>query len=120
MRHPGHCMYRYPEPEGLRTPMVFHVHDADEAACPECGWPGAVSQGFGWALSQLEAGRAVRRAAWIPKGIFLGLRHPDGEITLPFIVLHRSGGDTAPWLACHNDLLAKDWVPATATQERKD
>jgi hypothetical protein len=64
---------------------------------------------FGAALARMRDGQCVQRQTWMPKGISLSLRQPDDEISLPFVLLRRSDGSTAPWLACHNDLLAEDW-----------
>ena len=65
---------------------------------------------FGWAAGELKAGRNVQREGWAAEGIRLGLIPPGQGMTLPFIAVRRSSGDIAPWQACHNDLLATDWV----------
>ena len=65
---------------------------------------------FGWAAAELKQGSCVQREGWAAKGIRLALIPPAFAITLPFIAVRRSSGDVAPWQACHNDLLATDWV----------
>jgi hypothetical protein len=65
---------------------------------------------FGWAATALKEGRLVRREPWTAKGIWLRLERPGASMTLPFMVVRRSSGDIAPWQACHNDLLATDWI----------
>ena len=65
---------------------------------------------FGLAVAALKQGKQVQREAWAAKGIRLGLVPPGAGMTLPFIAVRRSSGDIAPWQACHNDLLATDWV----------
>ena len=67
---------------------------------------------FGWAAAELTEGRNVQREDWAAKGIRLGLMPGGYGTTLPFIIVRRSSGDVAPWQACHNDLLATDWVAA--------
>lgn len=67
---------------------------------------------FGWAAAEMQQGRSVQREGWAAKGIRLGLIPAGSGMTLPFIAVRRSSGDIAPWQACHNDLLATDWVAA--------
>lgn len=63
---------------------------------------------FGQAARWLEGRRPVQRRTWEAKGIWLFMA-PRGTTTLPCILVQRSDGNTAPWMACHNDLLAQDW-----------
>lgn len=63
---------------------------------------------FGQAGLWLSSGMRVQRRSWEPKGIWLLLAGP-GVTSLPCIIVHRRDGQTAPWQACHNDLLAADW-----------
>lgn len=76
--------------------------------------------GFGWALTELKNGRAVRRAGWNGVGIFIVLQRPDeySKMTQPYIYMDttelRSNNLNAqrgrvPWLASQTDLLAEDW-----------
>jgi hypothetical protein len=65
---------------------------------------------FGQALGWLKDGRRVQRRGWAAKGIWLRLTPGGHNTTLAFIVVRRSSGGTVPWQACHNDLLAGDWM----------
>lgn len=66
---------------------------------------------FGEALILLRTGRAVRRAGWNGKGMWLRLQEPDdgSKMTLPYIYMSTVTGDLVPWLASQSDLLADDW-----------
>lgn len=75
---------------------------------------------FGWALSKLRCGFAVRRKGWNGKGIFIKLQVPDenSKMTSPYIYIDTTGLKTdnafaprscVPWLASQTDMLAEDW-----------
>lgn len=70
-----------------------------------------MSNGFDWALQQLENGLRVRRLGWNGKGMWLDLQRPDAfsKMTLPYIYMKTAQGDYVPWLASQTDLLGKDW-----------
>lgn len=70
---------------------------------------------FGWALVELKAGRAVRRAGWNGPNQSIILQTPDenSKMTLPYIYIVTVQGDLVPWLASQTDLLAADWEPAS-------
>lgn len=70
-----------------------------------------VKQRFGWAIEQLEAGRAVTREGWNGPGQYLGLQVPDekSKMTLPYIYIRTVDGRLVPWLASQTDMLATDW-----------
>lgn len=66
---------------------------------------------FGWALEQLDAGRAVARKGWNGPAQYLRLQIPDHDSrnTLPYIWIRTVQGDRVPWLATQTDMLAADW-----------
>ena len=74
-------------------------------------------QNIGWALTELRAGRRVRRKGWNGKGMWLALQVPDAnsKMTLPYVYLNypddarNTPGARVPWLASQTDMLAEDW-----------
>lgn len=82
---------------------------------------------FGWALSQLRAGKLVRRSGWNGKGMWLVLVNGSrqemregspyhnagllGKVTIgAHIDMYTAQGTMQPgWLASQADLLAEDW-----------
>lgn len=69
------------------------------------------TQDFGWALDQLQAGKAVAREGWNGPKQYLRLQVPDAasKNTLPYIWIRTVQGDRVPWLASQTDMLATDW-----------
>jgi hypothetical protein len=84
--------------------------------------------GMGEALVALRNGRAVQRAGWNGKGMFIYLVGPgryaattapgmmiateqaDGLVPYgPYVAMKTAQGDVVPWLASQTDLLAQDW-----------
>lgn len=74
--------------------------------------------GIGWAVKQLQEGRAVCRSGWNGKGMYLAflpqqvLRLSDGTTVRgePCIAMFTSQSNWQPgWLASQADLLAVDW-----------
>lgn len=72
-------------------------------------------RGFGWALSQLEGGKAVARAGWNGKGMKIQLQRPDenSKMKQPYIYITPACGESVPWVASQPDLLGDDWDFAT-------
>lgn len=77
-----------------------------------------LERNIGWALTELKAGRRVRRENWNGKGMWLALQVPDegSKMTLPYIYIEYPEGHPAypngcrvPWLASQTDILASDW-----------
>ncbi len=67
---------------------------------------------FGQALEEIKAGRAVCRAGWNGKHMWIALHKPENyeKMEQPFIYMSpASGGGLIPWLASQADLLAEDW-----------
>lgn len=69
---------------------------------------------IGQALVLLRAGEFVRRSGWNGKGAWIGLQRPSAELhphemTVPFVYMHTSQGESVPWLCSQTDLLAEDW-----------
>lgn len=66
---------------------------------------------FGQALEALKEGKAVQRAGWNGKGMWLRLQTPDSgsKMTLPYIYMSTVEGALVPWLASQSDILASDW-----------
>ena len=69
------------------------------------------SADFGWALTQLRAGRKVGRKGWNGKGMWLNLQVPDthSKMSLPYIYMKTADDHQVPWLASQTDMLAEDW-----------
>lgn len=74
---------------------------------------------FGQALEWLKKGKAIYRAGWNGKGMWLLLQTPDAnsKMTLPYIYIEYPAGHPAyplgsrvPWLASQTDILANDWA----------
>lgn len=67
---------------------------------------------FGLALAALRAGKAVARAGWNGKGMWLRLQVPDehSKMTLPYIFMRTADNQRVPWLASQTDMLAMDWM----------
>ncbi len=87
------------------------------------------TNGIGWAVEQMKAGKRVARAGWNGKGMWLAYQraYPDGipinrntaEATgmpegtvckfLPYVMMKTAPGPFVPWLCSQTDLLAEDW-----------
>jgi alkylated DNA repair dioxygenase AlkB len=73
--------------------------------------------GFEFALSQLRAGRGVRRSGWNGAGLTVRMQVPDehSKMTLPYLYIEYPAehpitpGARCPWLASQTDILAQDW-----------
>lgn len=70
---------------------------------------------FGEALEELKNGYKMSRIGWNGwngKGMFIKIQHPDAfsKMTKQYIYKKTAGGNLAPWLASHSDILANDWV----------
>lgn len=82
---------------------------------------------FGQALEELEAGKAVQRAGWNGKGMFVYLV-PAGAYPArtgvakaffgvglvpynPYFAIKNVDGTVSTWVPSVNDCLAKDWLP---------
>ena len=75
---------------------------------------------FGDALVFLKQGKAVARAGWNGKGMWLGLHEEGGTFVreacgttieyAPYIVMKTADNKLVPWLASQTDMLAEDWV----------
>jgi len=77
-----------------------------------------IETNIGWAITQLWAGRKVRREGWNGKSMWLMLQIPDkhSKMTLPYIYIEYPEGHPAypkgsrvPWMASQTDILAGDW-----------
>lgn len=66
---------------------------------------------IGYALSQLKAGKQVRRSCWHHQHIYLEMHGPN-------ITLHSYGQEKQVWCANQDDLLADDWEIAGTPQVR--
>ncbi len=66
---------------------------------------------FGWALSKLKSGNAVRRTGWNGKGMWVALQVPDehSKMQLPYLYMKTADGKLVPWLASQTDILSTDW-----------
>ena len=73
---------------------------------------------FGDAVYLLKQGKAVARAGWNGKGMYLVLVHPDQyQVDTffenlpndPWIGMRTATGSLVPWLASQTDALAEDW-----------
>lgn len=89
---------------------------------------GVIGGGFDFAITELKAGRKVRRACWsnseaevFGPGIFLVLKNPcpTGSNTEPYIQKDTTGLESSnprarrgrsPWDISQADLLAEDWI----------
>lgn len=71
----------------------------------------ALPHGIGWAIEQIHDHRAVTRAGWNGKGMWIALQIPDSHShnTLPYVYIITAQGERVPWLASQTDLLANDW-----------
>ena len=75
------------------------------------------SNGFGWAIKQMNHGSKVQRVGWNGKGMFLFLisnwTYTDGKQdnfpNLPFIAMKTATNEVVPWLASQTDMLSMDW-----------
>lgn len=69
---------------------------------------------FGDAIRALKEGRAVSRAGWNGKGMWLLLQIPDigSKMSLPYIYMQTVTNDLVPWSASQTDMLADDWIIA--------
>lgn len=69
------------------------------------------TNGFGWALKQMDNGDRVSRSGWNGKGMWIALQLPDehSKMTLPYIYMKTAQGDLVPWLASQADMLSTDW-----------
>lgn len=70
-----------------------------------------LEKNFGWALSELRAGRRVYRSGWNGRGMYLELQTPDAhsKMGLPYIFVSTVEEKLVPWTASHTDLLSADW-----------
>ena len=66
---------------------------------------------FGTALEHIKSGGFARRRGWNGKGMFVGLRGPEGILTKPHLVMKTADDEYVPWLASQTDILADDWEP---------
>lgn len=76
---------------------------------------GGAGNGIGWAVKELQDGRAVCRAGWNGRGMWLSFvpaRDVDQARFLPFVQMRTVDGSFVPWLCSQTDLLARDWVVA--------
>ena len=66
---------------------------------------------FGDAIYLLKAGKAVQRAGWNGKGMWVKLQVPDAnsKMSLPYIYMKTADDKLVPWLASQTDVLAEDW-----------
>jgi hypothetical protein len=66
---------------------------------------------FSEALTSLKSGNLVYRKGWNGKDMFLGVQIPDenSKMTMPYIYMETSCGNTVPWLASQTDILSDDW-----------
>jgi len=66
---------------------------------------------FSIALELLKTGKGITRKGWNGTGMYLLLQTPDenSKMTLPYIYMVLSEGDTVPWLASQTDILSEDW-----------
>lgn len=70
---------------------------------------------IGQAVEAMKRGRAVTRAGWNGRGMYLyrvDSRSGGGSMTLPFVAMRTVQGDLVPWLCSQTDLLAEDWQEA--------
>ena len=75
---------------------------------------------FSEALTELKAGRKLRRAAWDEGGILLGLTIElahvvtanDGRPVMPLLLTQGRDGILRPFAGAQWDLLADDWETA--------
>lgn len=67
--------------------------------------------GIGLAVKYMRNGKAVTRAGWNGKDMFLRLQVPnlDSKMTLPYVYMKTVQDDLVPWLCSQTDLLATDW-----------
>lgn len=74
---------------------------------------GPVRFDFGEAVRRLKSGKAVARAGWNGKKMFLVLTAPyhyNATISLPeTIVMRTAQGDWVAWVPSQTDVLATDW-----------
>lgn len=72
---------------------------------------------YGWALSALKDGAAVRRRGWNGKGMWLAIvsnascyLFDDKHVRLEaFIVMKTADDKYVPWVCSQTDALADDW-----------
>lgn len=66
--------------------------------------------GIGWAVKQLHGGLKVTRAGWI-SSVWLELMRPgsDSDMTEPYVFATSLEGESQPWGATQEDMLAADW-----------
>lgn len=66
---------------------------------------------FESALLALRFGRAVERAGWNGRGMWVRMQEPDehSKMTLPYLYIKTVNGDLVPWNPSPTDLLADDW-----------
>jgi hypothetical protein len=74
---------------------------------------------FGDALNALKLGKAVARAGWNGRGMWLALQVPDAhsKMSLPYIYMRTAQGNFVPWLVWQTDVLAEDWFVASVVKE---
>lgn len=74
---------------------------------------------FDQAVEGLKAGKAMSRAGWNGKGMYIKLQNPDtySLMTLPYVYMKTADGNLVPWLASQSDLLAEDWMSVVHEDE---
>lgn len=67
--------------------------------------------GIGQAVKEMRDGKAVARAGWNGKSMWLMLQVPDAhsKMSLPYVYMKTADGKLVPWLCSQTDLLATDW-----------
>jgi hypothetical protein len=72
---------------------------------------------FGQALAALITGGRLTCPELNQPGAYLGMEQPGGNITEPFIALHRSNGVVIPWTPTQEAILGKSWSMAGTNRE---
>jgi hypothetical protein len=75
---------------------------------------------FGQALAAVINNGRITCAELGQPGSYLGMEKPAGNLTEPFIALHRSNGIVRPWVPTQEAILATGWTMAgTMTDQRE-
>ncbi len=64
---------------------------------------------IGWAVTNLQLSRKVRRSGWNGKGMALTLIIPNDTREMAYVNLRTTIGSIVPWTCSQTDLLAVDW-----------
>ena len=73
---------------------------------------------FSEALKACKGGRAIQRAGWNGKGMYVQIQRVDPSdagthtrtaMGLPYLYLLTADGRTVPWTISQTDALAEDW-----------